>query len=250
MRVPRVARRAVRGRSGSPDVARASAAESERALGLLEGGEALLSHLAGHVHVEHQLVVLGTEAHPEAGFLCAPAQWWFGWTGKREDVLRDFVQPIDVPDDAFTGGDITLGYRVATTSAEDLLITSTTGSIIDGGDSPPDVIAPNARLILTAVGGIGNRDTLELSVKELEIFNTGGGDVNLYIESDVEIVGIAQTGDGEIRIVVDGVLNLSRVKLRDQQRLAAGPLKEYSQFGEGIPFGEATPRAGNDSGGG
>lgn len=48
----------------------------------------------------------------------------------------------------------------------------------------------------------------------------------------------------------DGVLNLCRVKLRDQQRLAAGPLKEYSQYGEGIPFGEATPRAGNDSGGG
>ncbi len=48
----------------------------------------------------------------------------------------------------------------------------------------------------------------------------------------------------------DGVLNLSRVKLRDQQRLASGPLKEYSQFGEGIEFGEATPRAGNDSGGG
>ncbi len=48
----------------------------------------------------------------------------------------------------------------------------------------------------------------------------------------------------------DGVLNLSRVKLRDQQRLAAGPLSEYSQFGEGIPFGDSTPRAGNDSGGG
>ncbi|HCX87475.1 MAG TPA: formyl-CoA transferase, partial [Gammaproteobacteria bacterium] len=48
----------------------------------------------------------------------------------------------------------------------------------------------------------------------------------------------------------DGVLNLCRVKLRDQQRLAHGPLKEYSQFGEGIPFAQATPRAGNDSGGG
>lgn len=48
----------------------------------------------------------------------------------------------------------------------------------------------------------------------------------------------------------DGVLNLCRVKLRDQQRLARGPLKEYSQYGEGIEFGEATPRAGNDSGGG
>ncbi len=48
----------------------------------------------------------------------------------------------------------------------------------------------------------------------------------------------------------DGVLNLCRVKLRDQQRLEKGPLEEYSQFGEGIDFGEATPRAGNDSGGG
>ncbi len=48
----------------------------------------------------------------------------------------------------------------------------------------------------------------------------------------------------------DSVLNLARVKMRDQQRLASGPLKEYSQFGEGIPFGDATPRAGNDSGGG
>jgi formyl-CoA transferase len=48
----------------------------------------------------------------------------------------------------------------------------------------------------------------------------------------------------------DGILNLCRVKLRDQQRLAHGPLKEYSQYGQGIPFGAATPRAGNDSGGG
>jgi formyl-CoA transferase len=48
----------------------------------------------------------------------------------------------------------------------------------------------------------------------------------------------------------DGVLNLCRVKLRDQQRLNAGPLTEYSQFGEGVPFGDAVPRAANDSGGG
>jgi formyl-CoA transferase len=48
----------------------------------------------------------------------------------------------------------------------------------------------------------------------------------------------------------DGVINLCRVKLRDQQRLAAGPLTEYSQHGQGIPFGDAVPRAGNDSGGG
>ena len=47
----------------------------------------------------------------------------------------------------------------------------------------------------------------------------------------------------------DGVLNLCRVKLRDQQRLAHGPLKEYPQYPHGT-FGAATPRAGNASGGG
>lgn len=61
-----------------------------------------------------------------------------------------------------------------------------------------------------------------------------------------------KSGKGQkvLAAMQDGVLNLCRVKLRDQQRLEAGPLKEYSQFGEGIEFGEATPRAGNDSGGG
>jgi formyl-CoA transferase len=61
-----------------------------------------------------------------------------------------------------------------------------------------------------------------------------------------------KTGRGQkvLTAMQDGVLNLARVKLRDQQRLAAGPLTEYSQHGEGIPFGEAVPRAGNDSGGG
>jgi formyl-CoA transferase len=48
----------------------------------------------------------------------------------------------------------------------------------------------------------------------------------------------------------DGVLNLCRVKLRDQQRLAHGPLKEYTHFSRGLDFGDAVPRAGNDSGGG
>jgi formyl-CoA transferase len=61
-----------------------------------------------------------------------------------------------------------------------------------------------------------------------------------------------RTGRGQkvLTAMQDGVLNLARVKLRDQQRLAHGPLTEYSQYGEGIPFGKAVPRAGNDSGGG
>jgi formyl-CoA transferase len=48
----------------------------------------------------------------------------------------------------------------------------------------------------------------------------------------------------------DGVLNLCRVKLRDQQRLdRTGVMEEYPQYPNGH-FGEAVPRAGNASGGG
>ena len=56
------------------------------------------------------------------------------------------------------------------------------------------------------------------------------------------------TGKGQ-RVMVamqDAVLNLVRVKLRDQQRLAAGPLEEYPNK----TFGDEVPRSGNASGGG
>jgi formyl-CoA transferase len=59
------------------------------------------------------------------------------------------------------------------------------------------------------------------------------------------------TGEGQKVTVAmqDGVLNLCRVKLRDQQRLAHGPLTEYPQYPHGT-FGDTVPRSGNASGGG
>jgi len=84
-----------------------------------------------------------------------------------------------------------------------------------------------------------------------QIGDSGTG-LHLALGIVVALLHRERTGRGQkvLAPMQDGVLNLCRVKLRDQQRLNAGPLREYSQFGKGIEFGEATPRAGNDSGGG
>ena len=89
------------------------------------------------------------------------------------------------------------------------------------------------------------------TVAGAQIGDTGTG-VNLAFGIVTALFHRESSGKGQ-RVqasMQDGVLNLCRVKLRDQQRLAHGPLAEYSQHGRSIPFGEATPRAGNDSGGG
>ncbi len=133
----------------------------------------------------------------------------------------------------------------------------------------------NSRMIYASVKGFGPGKYEDCKVYENVAQCAGGSASTTGMLGEVPLVTGAQIGDSgtglhlALGIVTalfhreksgkgqrvsaamqDGVLNLCRVKLRDQQRLSKGPLKEYSQFGENIPFDDATPRAGNDSGGG
>lgn len=79
--------------------------------------------------------------------------------------------------------------------------------------------------------------------------NTG---MHLAIGILTAIIGRQKTGKGQ-KVAVsmqDAVLNLCRVKMRDQQRLErVGYLEEYPQYPHGT-FGDAVPRGGNAGGGG
>ncbi|MGH3850338.1 MAG: CoA transferase, partial [Pseudonocardiaceae bacterium] len=98
-----------------------------------------------------------------------------------------------------------------------------------------------------AASTTGFRDGLPL-VTGAQIGDSGTG-LHFVIGILAALLQRQQSGRGQYVecAMMDSVMNLCRVKFRDHQRLTRGPMGEYSIPTEGL---QATPRAGNDSGGG
>jgi formyl-CoA transferase len=133
----------------------------------------------------------------------------------------------------------------------------------------------NPRMILASVKGFGPGPYEECKVYENVAQCAGGSASTTGFDDGPPLVTGSQIGDSGtglhlalgivaalyqrktsgrgqrvLAAMQDGVLNLCRVKLRDQQRLdRTHVMKEYPQYPNG-KFGNAVPRAGNASGGG
>jgi formyl-CoA transferase len=133
----------------------------------------------------------------------------------------------------------------------------------------------NPRMIVASVKGFGPGPYEDCKVYENVAQCAGGAASTTGFDDGPPLVTGAQIGDSGTGVhlalgivsalfqrtksgkgqrvlcaMQDGVLNLCRVKLRDQQRLErTGVMTEYPQYPHG-KFGEAVPRAGNASGGG
>ena len=133
----------------------------------------------------------------------------------------------------------------------------------------------NPRMIVASVKGFGPGKYAECKVYENVAQCAGGAASTTGFDDGPPTVTGAQIGDSGTGLhlalgilaalyqrnstgrgqkvlapMQDAVLNLCRVKLRDQQRLErTGTLQEFPQYPDGN-FGDSVPRAGNASGGG
>jgi len=133
----------------------------------------------------------------------------------------------------------------------------------------------NPRMVVASVKGFGPGKYEDCKVYENVAQCTGGAASTTGFADGLPMVSGAQIGDSGTGLhlalgilaallqrhdtgrgqkvlapMQDAVLNLCRVKLRDQQRLErTHTLHEYPQYPDG-KFGDAVPRAGNASGGG
>ncbi|MEM1038695.1 MAG: formyl-CoA transferase [Pseudomonadota bacterium] len=167
-------------------------------------------------------------------------------------VLTDLIKACDVLVENFAPGALDrmgFGWERIHEINPRLIMAS-----IKGFGPGPNENAKVYENVAQCVGGsastTGELDGLPL-VTASQVGDAGTG-LHLALGIVAALYQREQTGRGQKvdAAMQDSVLNLCRVKLRDQQRLGSGPLPEYTQHSRGIPFGEATPRAGNDSGGG
>ena len=104
--------------------------------------------------------------------------------------------------------------------------------------------------VAQAMGGSMSTTGFEDSVPTSTGAQIGDSGTGMHLVAAVlaAVIQREKTGRGQ-RVEVamqDCVLNLCRVKMRDQQRLLQGPLKEYPNE----TFSDTVPRSGNASGGG
>ena len=107
--------------------------------------------------------------------------------------------------------------------------------------------------VAQCMGGSASTTGFEDDVPTVTGAQIGDSGTGLHLVAGIlaALIQRSHTGEGQ-RVecaMQDAVLNLCRIKLRDQQRLTRGPLAEYPQYPSG-EFGDFVPRSGNASGGG
>jgi len=169
-------------------------------------------------------------------------------TDRGKEIFRKLIAVSDVLVENFAPGALDRqGFTWETIRAINPRIIYASGK---GFGTGPYIDCKAYETVAQAMGGsmstTGLADGVPTSTGA-QIGDSGTG-IHLVAALLAAVIQREKTGRGQ-RVEVamqDCVMNLCRVKMRDQQRLQHGPLKEYPTK----EFGDTVPRSGNASGGG
>lgn len=108
-------------------------------------------------------------------------------------------------------GNITLG-SVSTTNATTtaVTITTTSGGVVDGGDTDVDIVANSGRAVVTAVTGIGSANAIETTLGSLDASVTAAGNISIA-ETDAITLFDVDTANGSITVTAGGTITATDV---------------------------------------
>jgi formyl-CoA transferase len=169
-------------------------------------------------------------------------------TDRGKEIFRKLIAVSDVLVENFAPGALDRqGFTWETIRAINPRIIYASGK---GFGTGPYIDCKAYETVAQAMGGSMSTTGLAEGVPTstgAQIGDSGTG-IHLVAAMLAAVIQREKTGRGQ-RVEVamqDCVMNLCRVKMRDQQRLQHGPLKEYPTK----EFGDTVPRSGNASGGG
>jgi hypothetical protein len=187
---------------------------------MLVAGQAGVSAVGGQVELAAgQDVLLNAAVSTSGGGVTVTADA----DGNANGVGGALTIPDGVVIDAGSGPialnadqDITLGRLVTTNdTASAVAITSTSGEIVDGGDTGGadiEATAANAVVTMEAVTGVGSGGAIDTEIRTLDLANTGSGSVEIDETDTLSIQRIDQDApNGRVAIAAGDTIEVTDV---------------------------------------
>lgn len=106
---------------------------------------------------------------------------------------------------------ITLGGLLTTNAtASAVTITSTSGGVVDGGDTFTDISAASGGAVITTVNGVGSAGAIETTLSSLTATASGTGNIQIVETNAITLTSVTTT-DGSISVSAGGAVVATNV---------------------------------------
>ncbi|MDA1017796.1 MAG: hypothetical protein O3A00_25480, partial [Planctomycetota bacterium] len=108
-------------------------------------------------------------------------------------------------------GNVTLGSVQTTNSSNAAItITSTSGAVVDGGDSAVDIVANSGRVVINAQTGVGAGNAIETTIAALDLSVNAAGNASINETDAINLIDV-DTANGSVTVVAGAQITATDV---------------------------------------